>query len=48
MYNHYYPPNYEGFDCLGYSLSSNLADRFSGVGWRAARVRVSVKTSPYC
>lgn len=37
LYNHYYPPNYEGFDCLGYSLSTNLADRFSGVGWRAAR-----------
>jgi prepilin-type N-terminal cleavage/methylation domain-containing protein/prepilin-type processing-associated H-X9-DG protein len=37
MYNHYYPPNYQGFDCLGYSLSTNLADRFSGVGWRAAR-----------
>jgi prepilin-type N-terminal cleavage/methylation domain-containing protein/prepilin-type processing-associated H-X9-DG protein len=37
MYNHYYPPNYKGYDCLGYSLSTNLADRFSGVGWRAAR-----------
>lgn len=37
MYNHYYPPNHLGFDCLGYSLSTNLADRFSGVGWRASR-----------
>jgi prepilin-type N-terminal cleavage/methylation domain-containing protein len=37
MYNHYYPPNYQGFDCLGYSLSQDLADKFSGVGWRAAR-----------
>jgi hypothetical protein len=37
MYNHYYPPNHHGFDCLGVSLSTNLADRFSGVGWRAAR-----------
>ena len=37
MYNHYYPPNYAGYDCLGYSLSSDLADKYSGVGWRAAR-----------
>lgn len=43
MYNHYYPPNYEGFDCLGYSLSSNLEDKFSGVGWRAARSNHSGK-----
>jgi prepilin-type N-terminal cleavage/methylation domain-containing protein len=37
LYNHYYPPNYQGFDCLGVSLSTNLADRFSGAGWRAPR-----------
>lgn len=37
MYNHYYPPNFEGFDCIGVSFSTNLEERFSGVGWRAAR-----------
>jgi prepilin-type N-terminal cleavage/methylation domain-containing protein/prepilin-type processing-associated H-X9-DG protein len=37
LYNHYYPPNFQGFDCIGVSFSPNLEDRFSGVGWRAAR-----------
>jgi prepilin-type N-terminal cleavage/methylation domain-containing protein/prepilin-type processing-associated H-X9-DG protein len=37
LYNHYYPPNFQGFDCIGVSLSPNLEERFSGVGWRAAR-----------
>lgn len=41
LYNHYYPPNHSDFDCVGYSLSNDLADRFSGVAWRAARSRHS-------
>jgi prepilin-type processing-associated H-X9-DG protein len=39
MYNHYYPPNSEIPDCLGVSLESNPARRFTGFGWRAARSR---------
>jgi prepilin-type N-terminal cleavage/methylation domain-containing protein len=37
MYNHYYPPNFAGFDCLGFTNSTDVATRFTGVGWRAAR-----------
>lgn len=37
LYNHYYPPNYSGYDCLGYTVSSDVRTLFTGVGWRAAR-----------
>lgn len=41
LYNHYYPPNFDGFDCLGVVLANDPAERFTGVGWRAARSRHS-------
>jgi prepilin-type processing-associated H-X9-DG protein len=39
LYNHYYTPNATQPDCLGSSmtLTGDIATRFAGYGWRAAR-----------
>ena len=37
LYNHYYPPNSKTPDCLGVTFTANVAKRFTGYGWRAAR-----------
>ncbi len=37
LYNHYYPPNHPGTDCLGSSLFGGLPKQNAGYGWRTAR-----------
>ena len=39
LYNHYYPPNYAGFDCIGVRLSGGPEVVYTPYGWRAARSR---------
>ncbi|HEY1603450.1 MAG TPA: DUF1559 domain-containing protein [Pirellulales bacterium] len=37
LYNHYYPPNYRGTDCMGANQSGQPTLRNTAYGWRAAR-----------
>jgi len=37
LYNHYYPPNHKGTDCLGTTLFGGLPKQNAGYGWRTAR-----------
>ena len=39
LYNHYYPPNYAGFDCIGVLMSGGPEVAYTPYGWRAARSR---------
>ncbi|MBX9791083.1 MAG: DUF1559 domain-containing protein [Pirellulales bacterium] len=39
LYNHYYPPNHAGFDCIGVRLSGGPEFVYTPYGWRAARSR---------
>jgi prepilin-type N-terminal cleavage/methylation domain-containing protein/prepilin-type processing-associated H-X9-DG protein len=39
LYNHYYPPNYAGFDCIGVRMDGGLDVVYTPYGWRAARSR---------
>jgi prepilin-type N-terminal cleavage/methylation domain-containing protein/prepilin-type processing-associated H-X9-DG protein len=39
LYNHYYPPNHAGFDCIGVRLSGGPDVVYTPYGWRAARSR---------
>jgi prepilin-type N-terminal cleavage/methylation domain-containing protein/prepilin-type processing-associated H-X9-DG protein len=36
-YNHYYPPNFSGTDCMGVNMSGLPNLRYTPYGWRAAR-----------
>jgi len=37
MFNHYYPPNAEQFDCISNRLSGDSTTRLSVYGWKTAR-----------
>jgi len=37
LYNHYYPPNYGQFDCIGVPIFGTVEKRYAGYGWRTAR-----------
>jgi prepilin-type processing-associated H-X9-DG protein len=37
LYNHYYPPNYKGTDCMGVNRSGDVHLTNTPYGWRAAR-----------
>lgn len=37
LYNHYYGPNSESFDCVGNKLDGDPSQRYAVYGWRAAR-----------